>query len=199
MEHGLKDIAFYVQKHITTGAVCHNILLVRESHLGASTSVRQVNCDSWLCIIQGTTMAGLWHNCERWLSIMQGTWQGSGTTVNAGSLSCKVHDRALAQLWTLALYHARYMTGLWHNCERWLSIMQGTWQGSGTTVNAGSLSCKVHDRALAQLWTLALYHARYMTGLWHNCERWLSIMQGTWHMLVIPSPCLSKVMPTPCS
>ena len=30
MEHGLKDIGFYVQKHITTRAVSHNFLLVHD-------------------------------------------------------------------------------------------------------------------------------------------------------------------------
>ena len=42
MEHGLKDIAFYVQKHIRTRAVCHNFLCFATSHLGAPASVRRV-------------------------------------------------------------------------------------------------------------------------------------------------------------
>ena len=35
MEHGLKDIAFYVQKPIAHRTVCYNFPLVRDKLLGA--------------------------------------------------------------------------------------------------------------------------------------------------------------------
>ena len=41
-EHGLKDLAFYVQKHIASRAMCHNFLLVRDKPLGAPAFVRLV-------------------------------------------------------------------------------------------------------------------------------------------------------------
>ena len=44
MEHGLKDIAFYVQKHKAPQVICNNFLLVRDKPLGMPTSVGQVNC-----------------------------------------------------------------------------------------------------------------------------------------------------------
>ena len=49
MEHGLKDIASYGQKHITTWAVCYNFPLISDKPLGrphlwdSSTSFRQPN------------------------------------------------------------------------------------------------------------------------------------------------------------
>ena len=42
MEHGLKDIAFYVKKHITPSTVVINSLLVRDKPLGAPASVKRV-------------------------------------------------------------------------------------------------------------------------------------------------------------
>ena len=39
MEHGLKDIAFYVQKHITPCTVVITSLLVRDKPLGTPASV----------------------------------------------------------------------------------------------------------------------------------------------------------------
>ena len=42
MEHGLKDIAFYVQKHITACTVVITSLLVRDKPLGAPASVKWV-------------------------------------------------------------------------------------------------------------------------------------------------------------
>ena len=42
MEHGLKDIAFYVQKHITPCTVVKTSLLVRDKPLGAPASVKRV-------------------------------------------------------------------------------------------------------------------------------------------------------------
>ena len=44
MEHGLKDIAFYVKKHITTRAVCYSFPVVRDKPLGAPAFVRLVYC-----------------------------------------------------------------------------------------------------------------------------------------------------------
>ena len=42
MEHGLKLIAFYVQKHKAVLAMCHNPSLVRDKPLGAPASVKLV-------------------------------------------------------------------------------------------------------------------------------------------------------------
>ena len=52
MEHGLKDIAFYLEllyilrfyfeKHITPHAVCHNFSLVRDKQLGAPACPKRV-------------------------------------------------------------------------------------------------------------------------------------------------------------
>ena len=42
MEHGLKDIAFYVQKHITPCTVVITSLLVHDKPLGAPASVKRV-------------------------------------------------------------------------------------------------------------------------------------------------------------
>ena len=42
MQHGLKDIAFCVQKHITPCTVVITPLLVRDKQLGASASVKRV-------------------------------------------------------------------------------------------------------------------------------------------------------------
>ena len=42
MEHGLKDIAFYVQKHITHPTVVITSLLVRDKPLEAPASVKRV-------------------------------------------------------------------------------------------------------------------------------------------------------------
>ena len=41
-EHGLKNIAFYVQKHIVHQAVCYNFPLVRDKPPGAPAFVRFV-------------------------------------------------------------------------------------------------------------------------------------------------------------
>ena len=42
MEHGLKGIAFYVQKHIAPHVVYYNFPVVRDKLLGAPASVRLV-------------------------------------------------------------------------------------------------------------------------------------------------------------
>ena len=42
MEHGLKDVAFYVKKHIAPWAIYHNPQLVQEMPLGAPAFVRLV-------------------------------------------------------------------------------------------------------------------------------------------------------------
>ena len=42
MEHGLKDILFYVQNHIAILAMCYNPALVRNKPLGAPASVKWV-------------------------------------------------------------------------------------------------------------------------------------------------------------
>ena len=42
MEHGLKDIAFYVQKHITPCTVVITSLLVRDKPLGVPASMKRV-------------------------------------------------------------------------------------------------------------------------------------------------------------
>ena len=42
MEHGLKDIAFYVQKHIALQGVCYNFPLVHDKPLGAPAFGRLV-------------------------------------------------------------------------------------------------------------------------------------------------------------
>ena len=42
MEHGLKDIAFYVQKHITPCTVVITSLLIRDKTVGAPASVKVV-------------------------------------------------------------------------------------------------------------------------------------------------------------
>ena len=42
MDHGLKDIAFYVQKHTAPRAVCYNYPLVRDKPLGTPAYVRVV-------------------------------------------------------------------------------------------------------------------------------------------------------------
>ena len=44
MEHGFKDVAFYIQKHIALLAVCYNFPLVRDKPLGVSAFVRLVYC-----------------------------------------------------------------------------------------------------------------------------------------------------------
>ena len=41
MEHGLKDIAFYVKKHITHCTVVITSLLVRDKPLGAPLSMNE--------------------------------------------------------------------------------------------------------------------------------------------------------------
>ena len=54
MEHGLKHIKFYVQKHIAILAMCYNPALVRDKPLGAPASVKQVY---WMaCIISPLTL-----------------------------------------------------------------------------------------------------------------------------------------------
>ena len=45
MEHGLKDIAFYVQKHISLCTVVITSLLVRDKPPGAPASVKRVYCN----------------------------------------------------------------------------------------------------------------------------------------------------------
>ena len=45
MEHGLKDIAFYVKKHATTCTVVISSLLVRDKPLGSPASVKRVYSD----------------------------------------------------------------------------------------------------------------------------------------------------------
>ena len=47
MEHGLKDIAFYVQKHITPRAVCYNFPLARDKLLGVPALLRLVYYLDW--------------------------------------------------------------------------------------------------------------------------------------------------------
>ena len=42
MDHGLKHISFYVQKHIRSMSMCYNPALVRDKPLGAPTSVKLV-------------------------------------------------------------------------------------------------------------------------------------------------------------
>ena len=42
MEHGLKNVAFYVQKHIAPWAICYNRLLVRDMPLEVPAFVRLV-------------------------------------------------------------------------------------------------------------------------------------------------------------
>ena len=49
VEHGLKDIAFYVQKHITHRTVYFNFPLVRDKPLGAPAFVRLVYCSDIKC------------------------------------------------------------------------------------------------------------------------------------------------------
>ena len=45
MEHGLKHITFYVQKHIAALVTCYNPALVRNKQLGAPASVKLVYCN----------------------------------------------------------------------------------------------------------------------------------------------------------
>ena len=47
MEHGLKDIAFCVKKHITPCTVVITSLLVRDNPLGVPASVKQAYSDTW--------------------------------------------------------------------------------------------------------------------------------------------------------
>ena len=42
MEHGLKDIVFYVQWYISPWAICYNPLLVHDMTLGVPAFVRLV-------------------------------------------------------------------------------------------------------------------------------------------------------------
>ena len=42
MEHGLKQILLYVQKHIVAMAMCYNPVQVRDKPLWAPASVKQV-------------------------------------------------------------------------------------------------------------------------------------------------------------
>ena len=42
MDHGLKDIAFYVQKQIAHWAVCYNYPLVRDKPIGTAAYVRVI-------------------------------------------------------------------------------------------------------------------------------------------------------------
>ena len=42
MEHGLKDVAYYVQKHIAPCAICHTPPLVRDMPLGVPAFVKLV-------------------------------------------------------------------------------------------------------------------------------------------------------------
>ena len=44
MEHGLKLITFYVQKHVAALEMCHNEPLVRDKPLGAPAYVKLVYC-----------------------------------------------------------------------------------------------------------------------------------------------------------
>ena len=53
MEHGLKDIAFYVQKHITLYTVVITSLLVCDKLLGAPASVKRVSYNQTVCIFHG--------------------------------------------------------------------------------------------------------------------------------------------------
>ena len=46
MEYGLKDIVFYVQKHIAHRIVCYNFPLVHNKPLGAPVFVKLVYCFS---------------------------------------------------------------------------------------------------------------------------------------------------------
>ena len=43
MEHELKDVAFYIQKHIAHRPICYNFLLVRDTPLGAPAFVKLVD------------------------------------------------------------------------------------------------------------------------------------------------------------
>ena len=40
MEHGLKPISFYVQKHLVAMGMCYDPALVRDKPLGAPASVK---------------------------------------------------------------------------------------------------------------------------------------------------------------
>ena len=55
MEHGLKYITFYVQKHIAPLAMCYNLPLVRDKPLAAPIFVRLVyfveDFNIWWCNI----------------------------------------------------------------------------------------------------------------------------------------------------
>ena len=64
VEHGLKHISFYVQKHIVTLAVCYNAGLVLDKLLGTPASVKLVYSDKIL-LVQG---------CENTAQIARFVW-----------------------------------------------------------------------------------------------------------------------------
>ena len=73
MEHGLKDIAFYVQKHITPWTVVISSLLVREKALGAPASVKRVY-SPWL--IKNVVVIPSRQGITHWLkSSMTPSWR----------------------------------------------------------------------------------------------------------------------------
>ena len=50
MEHGLKYITSYIQKHIEHLAICYNLPLVRDKALGSPEFVRRVYHIPWFCV-----------------------------------------------------------------------------------------------------------------------------------------------------
>ena len=57
MDHELKHISFYVQKHVVSMGMCYNPALVREKPLGVPASVKRIYSDFQSSII---------HNREVW-------------------------------------------------------------------------------------------------------------------------------------
>ena len=68
MEHGIKDIAFYVQKHITPCTVCHNFSLVCDKPLVVPASVKRVYS----------------HTNRQALAFFWGGWGGGGCEGGGG-------------------------------------------------------------------------------------------------------------------
>ena len=68
MEHGLKHITFYVQKHITSLALCYNPSLVGGKPLGVQASVKLVY---WL-LLPALWLVGIW-DMTGWL-VLSNVW-----------------------------------------------------------------------------------------------------------------------------
>ena len=104
MEHGLNDIAFYVQKHIAHWAICYNFLLVQNKPLGVPTFVRLVYYDESV-ILQ---IFSWWHSRDSTVINMKVIDTIQATSLVVGMISSNVLIKFLLKLHVLY----QHMVGL---------------------------------------------------------------------------------------